>query len=166
MSNARTERLTFGAGSRELVGHIYRPDGAPSGAGILFLHGWESGQGGYRPRAEAAASRLGATCLSFDLAGHGESAGEAAAFTPRQHLADAVAGLDLLAEIEAVDPRRIGCCGASHGAFLAASLITQRQAEASLLRAPALYPDSLLDVTGSSRRAIRKMPRSPHPCAT
>jgi pimeloyl-ACP methyl ester carboxylesterase len=116
------------------------------------MHGWESSQRSYLPRAERAAEGVGATCLTFDLSGHGESFGVAASFAPRDHLADTVAAFDALAQLDTVDPLRIGVCGASYGAYLAALLIAYRSTRALLLRAPALYPDSELEALGGSRR--------------
>lgn len=122
-----------------------------SGAAILFIHGWESDQRSYRARAERACSEGGATCLTFDLSGHGESGDHPASFTLRDHLVDSIAAFDHLARLSAVDNRRIGVCGASYGGYLAASLIKHRPVEALLLRAPALYPDPMIDLAVLTR---------------
>jgi uncharacterized protein len=138
--------VTVAARGLGLGGYAFEPTRREAnGAGVLFIHGWESSQRSYRPRAERVAEELGATCLSFDLSGHGESGGAASSLTPNDHLADTLAAFDALARMPAVDPSRIGICGASYGAYLAALAIAHRDAKAVLLRAPALRPDSALD---------------------
>ena len=144
--------VTFGSGGRRLSGRVFPPsEPEKGGAGILFVHGSGSSQSGYRPRAEAAAERLGATCLTFDLSGHGASEGSTGDLSPRDHLADCRAAFDALAGLPDVEPDRIGVCGASYGAYLAALLIAERPVVSLLLRAPALYPDSELDRRSEAR---------------
>lgn len=148
------EELNFGSGPRQLAGRLLSPEqGTASGMGILFIHGSDSHQGGYRERAEAAVEALGAICLTFDLSGHGESDGLRAEFSARDHLGDCKAAFDTLAGRQKVDPSRIGVCAASYGAYLAALLIADRPVGSLLLRAPALYPDSDLDLAGGPRHS-------------
>lgn len=122
-------------------------------AGVLFLHGWNSSKRGYLARAEAVEADCGASCLAFDLAGHGESAtAPASSFSPRQHLEQAVAAYDELAARPEVDPERIGVCGASYGGYLAALLVAERPVASLLVRAPALYPDAAFELPPRQRR--------------
>lgn len=141
--------LSFASTNRNLAGHLFAPSEAPPhGCGILFIHGSGSHQGGYHQRAAAAADQLGATCLTFDLSGHGKSEGTQATFSIRDHLHDCVAAFDTLLQTRGVSANRIGVCGASYGAYLAALLLSQRQIASALLRAPGLYADSEIDVPG------------------
>jgi pimeloyl-ACP methyl ester carboxylesterase len=141
--------LAFGSGPRRLSGRLFSPArGAAGGTGILFIHGSGSDQSGYGKRAEAASRSLGAICLTFDLSGHGESDGSRTTLSARDHLGDCLDAFDALAAESALDSGRIGVCGASYGAYLAAMLIGHRGAGSLLLRAPALYPDSELDRVG------------------
>lgn len=122
-------------------------------AGVLFLHGWESNQRGYLPRAAAVSEDCGAVCLTFDLSGHGENAAAPAdSFSPRQHLEETIAAYDELAARAGVDPNRIGVCGASYGGYLAALLVAHRPVASLLVRAPALYPDAAFEVPPVQRR--------------
>lgn len=133
-----SEALSFRSGARVLAGEVYSPaDRAPSGAGIVFVHGSASSQEGYGPRAETAADRIGATCLTFDLSGHGGSGGSLDELSLRDHLADCLAAFDALLGQPGVDPDRVGVCGASYGGFLGALLIARRPTASLLLRAPA-----------------------------
>ncbi|WP_436534924.1 alpha/beta hydrolase family protein [Actinoplanes sp. HUAS TT8] len=138
-------RVVLSVGGRGPVGTMFVPEGATARPGLLFLHGFFSDRSGYRERAEAVVEQLGAVCLTFDLSAHGESPGELTDLTPRDHLDEVVAAYDLLAAHPAVDPDRIGVCGASFGGFLGASLTGRRAVRKLLLRAPALYPDDALD---------------------
>ncbi|MDX6622780.1 MAG: uncharacterized protein QOE75_712 [Solirubrobacterales bacterium] len=122
-------------------------------AGVLFLHGWESSQRGYLPRAAAVREDCGAVCLTFDLSGHGENAAAPPdSFSPRQHLEETIAAYDALAATDGVDPGRIGVCGASYGGYLAALLTGQRPVASLLVRAPALYPDAAFELPPVRRR--------------
>jgi pimeloyl-ACP methyl ester carboxylesterase len=85
-------------------------------------------------------------CLAFDLGGHGASGGVFAELTLRQHLADLLVAFDHLAGLDEVDGNRIGLCGASYGAYLAALSVVEKPVGRLLLRAPAAYADDDLDV--------------------
>ncbi len=148
----QSQEVKLDAGRRDLAGRTFLPGGpGPTGAGVLFIHGWESSQSNYGPRAGRTCAEVGATCLTFDLSGHGESGGHADSFALHDHLADAIVAYDTLAALPGVDSDRIGICGASYGAYLAASLIECRPIKALLLRAPALYPDSALHAPAHAR---------------
>jgi dipeptidyl aminopeptidase/acylaminoacyl peptidase len=137
--------IALDSSGRRLAGRLTTPE-QPSGRGLLFIHGLHSTQAGYGPRAQAAADRLGATSLTFDLGGHGESDGDPQTITPRENLADALVAFDALAATDGVDRARIGVCGASYGGYLAALVAAHRQVARLLMRAPALYPDEWLDL--------------------
>ncbi|WP_228818687.1 alpha/beta hydrolase [Nocardia transvalensis] len=125
--------MTIRSGERELAGDLYEADGAS--AGVLFIHGYESARRSYGPRAEAVRERLGLTCLTFDLSGHGDSPGDREAMSREVHRQDVLAAYDALAE--RVD--RVGVCGASYGAYLACVLLGERPVQRLLLRAPAVH---------------------------
>lgn len=146
-------RVEIRSAGRNLIAHEFLPPTkAPSGVAVLFIHGWESRQESYRARGARVSGAQSATSLSFDLSGHGESGDHPSAFTLRDHLADSIAAYDHLASLSSVDEQRIGVCGASYGGYLAASLIEHRPVKALLLRAPALYADSALDLEAELRR--------------
>lgn len=109
------------------------------------MHGQGSSQRGYTDRAAAVSERLGATCLTFDLRGHGESDGDRSTLTPRDHLDDVVRAFDALLHAPGVNPGRVGVCAASYGAYLVSLILAKRQVRSVLLRAPALYSDAELD---------------------
>lgn len=155
-----SRELVFESATRSLAGRLFSPsEREPSGAGILFIHGLGSDQLGYHRRAEAAAERLGATCLTFDLSGHGgSSGGQGEGFSPRDHLDDVAAAFDTLLNSGEVDAKRVGVCAASYGAYLAALLISIRAVRSLLLRAPALYPDRCLDRKDGARQSSLEAP--------
>lgn len=153
------QRVLMLVEGREVVGHLVRAgQAAAPRSGILFLHGLHSDQTGYLRRARIAARALDATCLTFDLSGHGASPGPLDRLSLRDHLADALAAYDLLAGQSDVAPARIGLCGASYGGYLAAALTTRRPARRVLLRAPALYADDALDIPLSERPTVSGRP--------
>jgi dienelactone hydrolase len=75
--------------------------------------------------------------------------------TPRDHLSDITAAYDALVAEPAVDPSRIGVCGASYGAYLAVLLAGRRTVSQLLLRAPAMYGDEEFNRPLGQRRQSR-----------
>jgi len=139
------EAVAIESDGRRLAGLLFGTDagaGEPTRPGVLFIHGYGSDQRGYRSRAEAVVGAIGAVCLTFDLGGHGESSGTRASLTPLDHRRDALAAYDRLVALPGVDPNRIGVCGASYGAYLAAELVSERPVSRLLLRAPTLVGDA------------------------
>jgi pimeloyl-ACP methyl ester carboxylesterase len=145
--SVRVEEIEFESGGRLLSGRSFRPESTRTRKpGVVFIHGLGSSQAGYYPRAEAVSTALGADCITFDLGGHGDPAEAWRDLTPRDHLGDLVAAHDVLSSDKEVDASRIGACGASYGAYLAALLVSERPVKRLLLRAPALYRDEEIDV--------------------
>ena len=89
----------------------------------------------------ALAAHLGARCLAVDLSGHGLSPGEAGDMSPAEHLQDVLAAWDELTAHYRADPGRIGVCGSSYGACLAALAVRHRKVARLLLRAPTIVAD-------------------------
>jgi pimeloyl-ACP methyl ester carboxylesterase len=148
--------IHFAAGGRSLAGRVFGP--ATARAGILFVHGIDSSQSGYWERAEAAVEQLGAVCLTFDLGGHGQSAGSRPTLSIRDHLLDVTAAYDRLVDERDVDPGRVGVAGASYGGYLATLLTAHKPVARLALRAPALYDDAELDVPRASRSRSHEPP--------
>jgi uncharacterized protein len=150
---ARHRDISLGSvdGTGTLAATVVCPS-RPSGAGVLFVHGLGSDRSTNIERADALADTHGTTCLALDLRGHGASSGSLSRVTPRENLADVVAGFDALLEYRDVTPARAGVCAASYGSYLSVLLTTQRRVARLLLRAPALYADDCFDATLSQRR--------------
>jgi len=153
------------SGGRRLYGMTFEPsepsepseptepsEPVASAPGLLFVHGLSSDQVGYWQRAEASSERLRTVCLTFDLSGHGSSEGDVYELSPEDHLDDVVTAYDALAAHPAVDGDRVGVCGSSYGAYLAALLPARRPVSRLLLRAPALYDDRDLTTPLGRRR--------------
>lgn len=157
------ESVSLPSEDRALVGTLVSAD-APSGAGVLFVHGLGSSRATNIERAEAVSAAHAATCLAIDLGGHGDSSGRLTQVTPRQNVADVVAGYDLLASAPGVDPARVGVCAASYGAYLSILLTAFRPVNRMLLRAPALYADECFD-QGLGQRRTGDSATAPTPLA-
>jgi len=147
--------ISFRSAALDLAGTLFEPEGVALAPGLLFVHGLWSDQGGYGERAVAAGERLGAVCLTFDLAGHGRSGGTLADLSARTHLGDVLAAYDLLVSQPSVDTGRIGVCAASYGAYLTSLLSAERPTRRLLLRAPALYADGDFDTPVGERTAAQ-----------
>lgn len=157
-------RILIPSGPHRLVGDLFPPVGSSgeAGPGLLFIHGYASGRATYAQRAAGASQRLRATCLTFDLSGHGESPGDLDRLSRVDHLGDVLAAYDRLVTTEGVDPGRVGVCGASYGGYLACLLLSHRPVARLMLRAPALY-FSLEDSPGSGRWQGVEDPARPNP---
>lgn len=158
-----SQHIAVASADRVLAGTLVSAQ-APSGAGVLFVHGLGSSRATNIERAEAVCARLSATCLAIDLGGHGDSTGRLTEMTPRANLADVVAGYDALVSVPGVDPARTGVCAASYGAYLAVLLSALRPVSRMLLRAPALYADDCFD-RGLGRRRPGDRVTAPTPLA-
>jgi hypothetical protein len=143
--------LAIASEDRELAATVVSA-AAPSGAGVLLVHGLGSSRATNLERAEVLARSHGATCLAIDLGGHGDSTGRLTEVTPRQNLVDVVAGYDALVSEFGVDPERLGVCAASYGAYLSVLLTALRPVDRLLMRAPALYADECFDRVLGKRR--------------
>lgn len=135
------EIVSFGRESY-LSGRIFEPE--PRGSdrrAVLFVHGLASSQQPYESRAQTVSQRLAAVCLTFDLRGHGRDSDRAGQYSICDHVDDVVAAYDALVAQATVDPGRVGVCGASYGAYLAAVLTSRRAVKRLVLRAPALAQD-------------------------
>jgi pimeloyl-ACP methyl ester carboxylesterase len=136
------QKLSFSSGSRQLMGSLYLQSSAVANKrAVLFVHGQKSSQRAYKQRAEYVSSDLDAICLTFDLSGHGEDSANFSSFSAREHLEHVVAAYDQLASQPYADRARVGVCGASYGAYLAALLTAHRSVKRLVLRAPSLAGD-------------------------
>lgn len=141
-----TKEVRIDTRGHELHGTLFMPKelGQVSVAGVLLAHGYQSNRAGYREYAEAVTSQTQTACLTVDLAGHGDSAGNAANLSPWDHSRDLQAAYDHLTFQKQVDSRRIGVVGASYSGYLASILSGKRPVNRLLLRAPAIYPDEFI----------------------
>ncbi|MET0185660.1 MAG: alpha/beta fold hydrolase [Achromobacter sp.] len=108
--------------------------------GVLFVHGWGSGQKGDLARARGVAA-LGCVCLTFDLRGHAATQAQHGRVSREDNYRDVVAAYDMLAAHPSVDPEAIAIVGSSYGGYLAALLTTHRPVKWLALQVPALYRD-------------------------
>ena len=114
----------------------------PRGA-VLFIHGWTGAQDANDVRLARMLAADGFHCLTFDLAGHGRSGGDAAAFTIADFLAQVHAACDALGDARGESLPFV--CGSSFGAYLAMLLAAERPLRGISLRVPANYPDAIFD---------------------
>lgn len=157
------QEVSLPSGTQTLAATLTRPD-VTSGGAVLFVHGLGSSRATNVERAAAVSRSSATTCLAIDLAGHGDSTGRLTEMTPRQNLADVVAGYDWLASQPEVDRGRIGLCAASYGAYLSILVSALRPVSRMLLRAPALYADDCFD-RGLAQRKFGDQHTAPIPLA-
>ncbi len=108
--------------------------------GVLFVHGWGSGQKGDLDRAKGVAA-LGCVCLTFDLRGHANTHERQDEVSREDNYRDVIAAYDMLSSHPNVDSAAIAVVGSSYGGYLAALLTGERPVKWLALQVPALYRD-------------------------
>ena len=133
----RSESIRIDVDGTRIAGTVAAPATMP---GVLFVHGWGGSQERDLERARRIA-RLGCTCLTFDLRGHGETRAQQASVTREDNLHDVLAAYDALCGQPHVDAHSIAVVGSSYGAYLSALLTAERPVRWLSMRVPALYRD-------------------------
>jgi uncharacterized protein len=111
--------VTFLNGNVRLAGTLYVPRSAGKHPAVIFIHG-SGGEGRWASAYLADyVARHGVVALAYDKRGVGSSTGDWRTSTMEDLVADARAGIDLLAHTPQVDPHRIGLFGHSQGGQLA-----------------------------------------------
>ena len=135
--------ITITVDGETLKGFLfYPPNEKDKNPAVLFIHGWTSAQDRYTNQAKDLTG-LGVVCLTFDLRGHGGSAGDINNQTRQDFLDDVTAAYDLLIKDNKIDPNNITVIGSSFGSCLAVLLARHRKVKNLILRVPANYPDAL-----------------------
>ena len=112
--------VTFPCDGRLLRGILGMPEGAAPRAGIVFLHGWSGCRLGPHRMFVSLSRRLvaaGFACLRFDVAGRGESDGQAGAATIETMTHDACAAAEWMKTRHGTD--RVVLLGICSGAKVA-----------------------------------------------
>lgn len=112
--------VRFHNGEVELVGLLMTPSSAGPHPAVVFVHGSGRSFRDYLSYLQTAdyLARHGCAVLLPDKRGCGKSGGEWLTSTFDEYAKDALAGVDLLAGVAAVDPRRIGLVGVSQGGWI------------------------------------------------
>lgn len=143
------EKVEIKVGEEKMRGNLYTPEGEGPFPGVVFYHGRGSSRRRYTGISKEL-SKNGVIALAFDFRGCGESDGVFEEQSQRMGIDDAREGLKFLLE-QNVDSNRIGISGSSYGCFVAAIIMQEFDFVKSLVfRAPAVYPDELLDAHVSS----------------
>src|SRR5690242_1266239 len=113
--------VTFTSQAEISSGHLFKAE-RPKPLAFLFIHGWTGHQNLIAARALCD---HGFTCLTYDMRGVGDSAGDFDSLTRADYLEDACAAYDYLREQVGPDTP-IGVAGSSFGSYLAALLTRKR----------------------------------------
>jgi uncharacterized protein len=120
-----------------LAGNLFMPKGEQKKLAFLFIHGWVGHQ--YVDEAQAL-SGIGHPTMTYDMRGHGESAGNLADFSRADYLEDAAAAYDFFKK-QLGEGIKIGVVGSSFGSYTGVLLTEKRDVFCLSLRVPASYPD-------------------------
>lgn len=124
----------------KLHGNVFSANDADQRPGVLFIHGWQSGQNRFFTLAEELAQK-GFICLTFDLAGHQESEGDINNLSVKNYVEACVSAYDYLTAIPRVNTNDITVIGSSFGSYLGVILTSYRPVKNLILRVPSNYPD-------------------------
>jgi alpha-beta hydrolase superfamily lysophospholipase len=125
--NALKETARFSSQGDEMVGVLFRPEGAERSPVLIVCHGAGEFKENYFELCGTLAER-GVAALAIDMHGHGQSAGERAHVDMDQWVPDVRAAADFLQTHPQIDGKRIGAFGLSSGgtAILEAALVDTR----------------------------------------
>lgn len=123
-----------------LDGNLFVAENKDNMPGVLFIHGWQSGQDRFFSLAKELADK-GFVGLTFDLPGHGETGGDVNTFSIEDYLKAGAAAYDFLVKVQKVDPQNITVIGSSFGSYLGTILSSIRSVRRMALRVPSNYPD-------------------------
>jgi hypothetical protein len=142
--NIVTRKIQFSSGRQMVRGTLVVPKGRKGKCpGVIFFHGMTSSENSYIPIAEMLARR-GVAALTLSIRGHGASDGDFSKLTVADGVQDGIAAYDFFAGQNEVDPSRIGLCGTSVGASIAACVSAERPVSSLVVRAPAAYDDAMM----------------------
>jgi dienelactone hydrolase len=140
--------VTVPASGAQLAGTITEPAGAGPHAGIVIVHGAETGERAFYDIWVGVYASMGIAVLTYDKRGRGSSTGRyPGEFPTADALAiyadDAAAALAFLARWPGVDPKRVGFHGGSQGGWTVPLAILRHPgaAFAVLVSAPATTVD-------------------------
>ncbi len=141
------ERVQFLNNGQAITGTLLLPkhlkDKNPA---VLFFHGMTSSEANYIPLAQRLAE-TGIIGLTINLRGHRGSEGSFSKLTIHDGMTDGIRAYDFLVQHPSVDKERVGICGASFGAGIAALVSSKRKAKSLVLRVPATYSDEMMGMT-------------------
>jgi uncharacterized protein len=113
------QEVTFKNGDVKLAGTLILPLKAGKFPAVVVTHGAAPNErGGYQSWARHFA-RKGVAALIYDKRGAGASTGETRSASMEDLARDAVAGVNLLKTLPAIDNRKIGVAGHSQGGWIA-----------------------------------------------
>lgn len=134
------EPLVIAQAGGQIMGVLHRPAGVDHAPVVVVCHGFASSKHGsnrcYVTLAEYLA-RQGIATLRFDFRGSGDSEGVLSEISFEDLIADGVAVLEAIEDMEGIDAERIGLFGASLGGAIAVLAAARTQkAKAVVLWAP------------------------------
>lgn len=143
------KEINFMVGEDSLEGTIFYPEKLRiKNPAILFITGWTSNRARYIELAKLL-NEIGYIVMTFDMRGHGTSAGDINTQTRQDFINDVLSAYDYLVDLNGVDNKDVSLVGSSFGSYLGAVLTSKRRVNRLVLRAPANYPDGDFDKSQS-----------------
>lgn len=134
--------VEIGPEGRKLKARIYFPKEQKSDMpGVLIVHGWRGDQLGKSKMIAITSAQEGYIAMTFDMRGHGETAGNIAELSFDDYMDDLRSAFDELSHISGIDSKRITIVSTSFSSYLAVLLSQERPVHSLVLRSPGNYRD-------------------------
>jgi esterase/lipase len=130
--------FTLSLGEDHIPWRLFEPKNSDKEYVVLWLQGWTSSMNSHREGVEKIAKRTGITFTTLDYAGHGLHKLPLEKSTRKQQHEEVVAVFD---ELKRLGYDKVIVIGGSFGGYQAGLLTSKRPVHATILRAPANYPD-------------------------
>lgn len=147
------EKISFLSEGQRIDGTLIMPENSGLVPAVIFFPGMTSNQDGYVPIAQRL-TQLGIAGLALSLRGRGTSEGDFNTLNIHDMMADGLTSYDFLIGREGIDIERIGICGASVGANVAALVSKDKKVKSLILRAPAIYSEQMMGMTFAETMAV------------
>lgn len=144
-----TRDFTLSIGEDRVPWRLFVPQGASKEYAVLWLQGWTSSMDSHREGVERMTNESCFPFATLDYAGHGLHKLPIEQSTRKQQLDEAIAVYD---ELIKCGYKKIIVIGGSFGGYIAALLVGKRSAHAAILRVPAIYDDSELELPHSQTK--------------
>lgn len=118
----RREWCVVENGGQRIFGVVHRPQGIDRAPCVVIMHGFASSKHGTNRSHVTLSERLvaeGIASLRFDFRGAGDSEGSLSEISLEDLISDALVILHHTAQLDGIDPERIGIFGASLGGSIA-----------------------------------------------
>ena len=139
----KIEDFNLKLGTDEIPWRLFSPDNDSKEYCVLWLQGWTSSMDSHRESVERMSNQMNMAFATLDYAGHGLHKTALEESSRKQQHEEVIAVFD---ELKKREYGKIIVIGGSFGGYMAALLTGKRPVHTVMLRVPAIYDDSELEL--------------------